>query len=142
MVYVCRSVLTVFLLAGLGLNVFTQFDGGTAAASTQNGLTSDAQVYANACQTALQSYDHDFAPNVSVSEGCACLAREMSDRHVADLAAAEVLLVGIIAEPLHSAAPDWAGIAAQAGISDTTLGALLQASYAAVGLCGQSSTRL
>ena len=137
MIYLFRSLLTIFALSGFALNALTQLAGGAAAASTQTALVPEAQVLARSCETTLQSHGHDFAPEVDVAQGCACFARELTYTHQADLAAAEVLLVGVISSPPENATPDWNAIAAQAGIADADLGRLLQASHQAMGVCGQ-----
>ena len=138
--YLTRSVMTATLLAGLGLNLLTQWDGGRAEAAVLPTLTHAANSFANQCAQTLDLHEHDFAPQVSVAQGCTCLAQEMSRGHATDLAAASIVLAGIVAHPVEGAAiePDWRGIAMQAGISDAHLGALLQASYTAVGVCSRA----
>ncbi|MDX8347704.1 hypothetical protein SLH49_06870 [Cognatiyoonia sp. IB215446] len=137
--YLIRSIMTGIVMAGLGLNLLTQWDGGQAEAAVLPMLTHEANSFANQCAQTLDAYDHDFAPSVSVADGCTCLAQEMSRSHASDLPAAGIVLTGIVAHPTDGAArePDWQGIAARAGISDAHLGALLQSSYTAVGICGR-----
>ena len=136
MVYVFRSVLTIFVLSGFGLNLLTQLDGGLAAASTQTGLTPDAASYAAQCQQTLDTYDHDFAPQISVADGCGCMARALADTAGADFGAASALLVGLVAQPEETKV-DWSAVATQAGLTQDELGSVLQASYTAAGMCGQ-----
>ncbi|MEL6839151.1 MAG: hypothetical protein AAFP85_07645 [Pseudomonadota bacterium] len=140
MINMVRTVLTIVILAGFGLNLLTQWGGGQAKAAVNHGLDDDAQEFATQCEQTLDMNDHDFAAKVSVSDGCACLARELTQTYRADLVAAQILLTGVVETPLHSpmAGPDWSGIANQAGMTDAALGALLQSSYAALGTCGQA----
>ena len=104
--YLFRSVLTIFVLSGFGLNLLTQLDGGLAAASTQKGLTPDAATYAAQCQRTLHSYDHDFAPEISVAAGCDCMARTLASDTSADFGAAGALLVGLVVQPAETKIPD------------------------------------
>lgn len=138
--YLIRSVLTATVLSGLGLNLLTQWDGGRAEAAILPTMTHEAHGFADQCAQTLDQHDHDFGPRVGVAEGCTCLAQEMSRAHANDLTAASIVLAGIVAHPAQGAArePDWSRIAAQAGITDAHLGALLQASYTAVGICGRA----
>ena len=134
--YLFRSVLTIFVLSGFGLNLLTQLDGGLAAASTQKGLTPDAATYAAQCQRTLHSYDHDIAPEISVAAGSDCMARTFARDTSADFGAAGALLVGLVVQPAETKI-NWSHVAQDAGLSQDALGSALQASYTAAGICSQ-----
>lgn len=140
MTYSLRAVFNVILLVGLGLSVLTQWGGGDAQAAANPDLATDVQQFASRCEQALTTHNHDFSAKVSVGDGCACLARELAETHNADLVSAETLLVSLVESPVDSqmTEPDWADIAAKAGLSDIALGHLLQASHAALGMCGRA----
>jgi hypothetical protein len=135
--YLIKSITMVGVVTGLWVGLFAQNGQGLAAASTQHGLSQEAQTFANDCQNALHTYGHDFAPQMSVSQGCDCLAGQLEQTNGADFGAARVILVGLISYPAGPSAsePDWATIALDAGITDLMLGHLLQASHAAMGQC-------